>query len=550
MTTGGRRRALPMGAPDVRTRSIWMTQLVLAASVVVIGLLVLAVQPQLFAVWTFTAGLTAIILFTLATLIVPWSRLPKVAVLTVPFLDALAIGFIGITTEQAFSFLWVFPVMWVSMNFRAETIGAMLGVIGAILLIDATAPWGTGPTLTIFIVMLSLTFIGITTHLAIRRTRSLRRLLIRQAGRLNATADRRKDQERSAREILNGVDTGIARISKAGAVLAVNDSYTRLYALDPLDPSLPARSVEYTGLREMPIPAMDRPFARAARGETFSDVRVWLFTPKGEWHALSVSTKRVQASAREEPSHLLVVNDITDITHAERERARLAAIASHELKHPLTVLIGNAELALESDDLTPKTRQRIETMLGASNRMVEMTASMLTSSRTTGNYTHDEIDLSEIVADSVASFSPTARAHNVTIDTPVANPLLIVGDAFRLRQVIDNLLSNAIKYTPSGGRIQIRTRRDGTTAEFVVADTGIGVSAEELPKLFDPYYRAPAAKETATGTGLGLGITHEIVTSHNGTLSIESETGVGTTVTVRLPTSAAIASRAGAGETA
>lgn len=551
MAIGGRWEALPAGAPDSRTRSIWLTQLILAASVVVMGVLVLAMQPQLYGMWNFAAGTTAIIALTVATLITPWALLPKAAVLIIPFLDAIAIGLLSSGTELGLGYLWVFPVIWVSMNFRADAIAAMLGVIAVILLIQAMAPTGNGLTLRIFIVLLSLAFLGVTTHLAMRQTRSLRRLLVRQAGRLTATADRRRGEERNIREILNGVDTGVVRISASGAVLAVNDSYSRLYALDPLDPSLPARSVEYTGLREMPIPAMDRPFTRAARGESLTDVRVWLFTPNGEWHALSISTKRVPASGREEASQLLVVNDITAITYAERERARLAEIASHELKHPLTVLIGNAELSLEIDELTPKTRKRIETMLGASNRLAEMATSMLTSSRTTttGTEARAEIDLREIVDDSVASFGPTARAHNVTIRAVVQEPLPIFGDAFRLRQVVDNLLSNAIKYTPSGGEVRILTRVDDGTVSLIVSDTGIGVSAEELPKLLDPYFRTQAAQEKASGTGLGLAITNEIVAAHDGSLSFESEEGAGTTVTMRLPSAALVASGGGAGGT-
>lgn len=530
-------RALPGDSADPRTRSIWRTQLILAAAVVVICLLVLTLEPELFSQWTFAVGTGVIIALTLLTLIVPWARVPNGGVLVVPFLDAAAIGLIASADELRFGFLWAFPVMWVSMHFAPAAIGGMLAFTGAMLAVDAALPPGVGFSLTLIIVLITLAFIAITTHLATRQNRTLRRLLSRQAGRLTLTAERRKDQERRSSEILNGVDTGVMRISSSGQVLAVNEAYTRLYGLDPLDPNLPARSIEYRGLRGMPIPAMDRPFARAARGETFTGERVWLFTPEGQWHALSLTTKKLFSSRSEDASLLLIASDITAISYAERERARLAAIASHELKNPLTVLIANAELALDGEELAPPLRARLETMLDAGNRMEEIAGSLLTSSRSaaTGRDALDDIDLREIVAESVASFGPTARAHGVTVDADTLDSLPLVGDGFRLRQVIDNLVSNAIKYTLSGGAVTITGTLREDTVQLSVSDTGIGVAEDELPKLLDPYFRTREAQKTASGTGLGLGITRDIVTSHNGTLSIQSELGVGTTVTVTLP---------------
>jgi two-component system phosphate regulon sensor histidine kinase PhoR len=539
MATGGRSESA-YTAPDTRTRSIWLTQLVLAASVVMLCVLVLVLQPELFARWNFALGMLSLIVLTLATLAIPWARLPRQAVLAIPFLDALAIGLVASNTELRFGFLWVFPVMWVAMHFRVAYLAVMLALIGAILLVDSTAAPSNQAALRIFTVLLSLTFIGITAHLAMRQTHALRRLLSRQAGRLTVALGRASAQERRTNEILNGVDTGVARLSPSGEVLAVNDAYARLYGLDPLDPSLPARSVEYTELRGMPVPPSARPFARAARGELFVDARVWLFTQAGEWRVLSVTAKPLAASDDEDASILLVVHDVTAITHAQRERERLSAMASHELKHPLTVMIGNAELALETEDLTPKMRQRLEAIVSASERMLEMANSMLHTSRTafSAREAFDDLDLRQIVVDSVDSFRATANAHEVEIALELDERLPVTADGFRVRQVIDNLVSNAIKYTAREGRVRVVGELDGPMVSLVVSDTGIGIAANDLPNILTPYFRTEKAKETASGTGLGLGITREIIAAHGGTLSIDSEAGVGTTVSVRLPRSA------------
>jgi signal transduction histidine kinase len=153
--------------------------------------------------------------------------------------------------------------------------------------------------------------------------------------------------------------------------------------------------------------------------------------------------------------------------------------------------------------------------------------------------TFDEIDLREIVIDSVTSFGPTAAAHEVSMQTTALHELPIRADGFRLRQVVDNLVSNAIKYTPPPGEVRITAELHDDAVSLVVADTGIGVSKDDLPKLLDPYFRTSAAKEKANGTGLGLGITNQIIAAHGGTLTIDSEPGVGTTVTVTLPISTA-----------
>ncbi|MFK4834593.1 sensor histidine kinase [Microbacterium sp. ZW T2_14] len=542
MATGAARTMPVVGTPDARTRSIWLTQLVLAASVLITAILVMVLQPDLFGHWNFLLGTLLVVVLTLATLTVPWSGVPASAVLAVPFADAIAIGLMSSGSELRLGYLWAFPVMWVAMHFRTTALAIMLALIGIILLFDSAMTPGPLGALRVFVVLLTLTFIGITAHLSLRRTRSLRRLLRRQADRLTATLSRRSDQERRTMEILNGIDTGIARISEDGTVLAVNDAYSRLYGLDALDPTLPAQSVEYTGLRGMPVPYSERPFSRAARGETFTDASVWLFTVEGEWRALSVTAKRLAARGDEESSILLLVHDVTALTYAQRERERFTAMASHELKHPLTVMIGNAELALELDELTPRTRERFESIVAASDRMLTMTESLVTTSRRgfSGRDEVADIDLRQILLESVASFRPTAAANDISVDVRADEALPITADGFRLRQVVDNVVSNAIKYTPRDGRVRIVGAVDGGTVVLTVADSGIGIGAEDLPRVLTPYFRTDEAKQKSGGTGLGLGISNDIVLAHGGTLEIDSEVGAGTTVTVRLPLASAL----------
>ncbi len=525
-----------------RTRSIWLTQLSLAGAVVVIALMVMVLAPALFGQPHFLVGTALVLALTTFTIGAPWARMPKNAVIAIPFLDAIAIGLLAAGTDLRLSFLWAFPVMWAGMHFRITILAAMLGVIG--LLISYELVYGTpgGTILRVFVVLSTLAFIGITAHLAMRQVRASRRLMARQSRRLQTTVERRSEQERRTNEILNVVDIGVARVTTSGPTLTINSTYARLYGIDPRDPEQPARSVEYSGYRGMPVPPSDRTLARARRGETFHDQRVWIYTIDGQWRTLSVTAKRLRSSAHEDETILLLVHDVTAVVQAQRDRERLAAIASHELRHPLTVMIGTAELALEDEAMSPKAVERFQKLLDASERMLEMTQQMLgpRSAVRSGTVvedacTREETDLTPILVDSVASYEQAGHAKDVRVSLSTSGRLAAVVDGFRIRQVFDNLISNAVKYTRAGGTVDVSAGREGDAVVVSVADTGIGIAPEDLPRVLTPYFRTAEAKKTAGGTGLGLGITQEIVHAHDGVLAVDSVLGEGTVFTVRLP---------------
>jgi PAS domain S-box-containing protein len=224
-----------------------------------------------------------------------------------------------------------------------------------------------------------------------------------------------------------------------------------------------------------------------------------------------------------------------------RIRDEFLSIAAHELKTPITALSGYAQLLqgrLHQDYVVGERDLRAVNVINVQvERLHELIDEMLDVARIErGHFTLDQhrLDLSALVEATADEFRQTLSHH--TVEANLETPLLILGDEQRLQQVILNLLQNAVKYSPGGGAISVTTRRDGTDALLVVADTGMGIPLEAQASLFQRFYRAPnVIQSSISGVGLGLYIIHEIVTRHGGTVEVRSAENQGSIFTVRLP---------------
>jgi len=140
------------------------------------------------------------------------------------------------------------------------------------------------------------------------------------------------------------------------------------------------------------------------------------------------------------------------------------------------------------------------------------------------------------VSEALADLEPRAGEAGVTVEYDFDGPVVVGADQVRMRQVVDNLVSNAIKYTPPGGTVRVALEPQGNLVDLVVTDSGIGISAEDRPRLFTKFFRAAEAEAMAIpGIGLGLAITNAVVEAHHGSILVDSEPGRGSTFRVRLP---------------
>ncbi|WP_172825562.1 sensor histidine kinase [Microbacterium pygmaeum] len=547
--------ATPRRPLSTRTRSIWLRQLTLAAVVVVIAVVIAVISPVAFAEPLMLVGIGTLMAVTAATLFIPWGSASPTLIAAVPFADVIGIGIMAFGGDLRMSYLWVFPIAWIAAHYTLVWMISALGLIAAIMVVDGIVHFGNSASVARFvIVLLCLTFIGITIFSTARQTGAFKRLLRRQARRLQYTLDRVSAQERRVTQTLNGLDLAVARVNADGELLSANDAFLALYARDREDPNDPGLAVEYAGFRGEALRDAQRTITRAARGDVLDDERVWLYDPNGQWHTLDITTRPLTAADGEEQSTLIVAQDVTELMRAQRRRDDLAAVISHELRNPLTAILGHVDLILDDNELTPRDQERLEVVERASERMNQMISSILTSPperEEDPEPPREVVDVRPLLEASVESFLPAAAARGVRLDIDAPSPVVFEADAFRLRQVLDNLVSNAIKYTPREGSVVVGGRMVGEFAELTIVDTGMGMSEDDLDHVFDDYFRAESARESGIpGTGLGMGIVRDIVESHCGTIDLTSTLGEGTTVTARIPLDRAEAERVGAGERA
>ena len=227
------------------------------------------------------------------------------------------------------------------------------------------------------------------------------------------------------------------------------------------------------------------------------------------------------------------------------QQSDLLAEIMHELKTPLMAITTASELLARPDFPMEKHADVVRMIQRESERLSRMTKEFVDFARLESGRMHLErqpVDVSEVIEDVLRLSQAQAEARGITLTavcppdmpTPADSPCL-VGDQDRLKQVLLNLVSNGIKYNRENGRLTITAACQADQLTLTVRDTGQGIDPEDLPHLFERFYRIPDSEGHAEGSGLGLAIAEKIVSEHNGRISVASEVGSGTTFTISLP---------------
>ena len=218
-----------------------------------------------------------------------------------------------------------------------------------------------------------------------------------------------------------------------------------------------------------------------------------------------------------------------------RAQRRFIADVGHELRTPLTVIKGNAQWMRRIDALDKEALDSIEEEADRMTRLVEDLLLLARAEAGKLPLRHETVALETVLAEVAREIQVMAREKGIALRLEISEPVVVLGDADRLKQVFINLASNAVKYTPQGGEVVLTLETEPGWAVCRVKDNGPGIPPEDLPHVFERFYRADKARSRGKGFGLGLSIAYWIVKHHGGEITAASEMGKGTTFTVRLP---------------
>ncbi|MBL8791063.1 MAG: ATP-binding protein [Rhizobiales bacterium] len=239
-------------------------------------------------------------------------------------------------------------------------------------------------------------------------------------------------------------------------------------------------------------------------------------------------------------SMLVVLRDLTREQQIERMRSDFVANASHEMRTPLTAILGTIETLQGPARDDPKARDRFfSTMLTQARRMKRLVDDLLTLSRIELNEhvrPGGRVDLADVARQARSNLLGLAKEVAVDLTVAGADGAIVAGDADELLQVAQNLIENALKYGNGGGKVEVKCETRGGKVVFSVRDWGKGIAEIHLPRLTERFYRVSTQESRARGgTGLGLAIVKHIVSRHRGSLAIESREGQGSTFSVSIP---------------
>jgi signal transduction histidine kinase len=535
---------------------VMVRQLPLSVTVLLVVAAAAVFHPETLADSRFRLALLAHTALFVLSVAAPWGRLPASTWVLIPALDCVAIGFTreaGGPSFSVLSLLLVFPVVWLSVD--RNRAGVVLAVAATVLsTVLPAAAMGTPPTQgsmirTIFLPLV-MAAIAVTAHVVAGTLYRQRETLVRKDEALADTAAESIRRQQLLDAVLSTVHVGVWVVDQNGRDVLTNKALQADAALSGLAPSASQPRL-FEADRITPVAPERFPTARAAAGETFTDALYWAGETKAseskasesiagegeDMRAYSVTARTMSSGTGDHAGAVITFAEVTALIRALSAKDNFVATVSHELRTPLTSILGYLELVLDEpghEDIEDELKivQRNAThLLGLVNDLIAVA-----SERVELNL--QETDVAGLLAGAVASARAHATGSAVELVLEVEEPLTARVDPGRIRQVFGNLVSNAIKFSPDGGRVIARAHRADSHVVCSIADTGIGMDRQEQEQAFTKFFRSARSRETAIpGAGLGLPISKTIVEGHGGSISLRSEPGKGTTVTVNLPVS-------------
>ncbi len=356
---------------------------------------------------------------------------------------------------------------------------------------------------------------------------------VREAGDRTGEAIRHLEEELLERDaVLHGMLEGVVAVDLAGQVILINPSAERLLGL-------PAGSSQGRRVTELvPSSAFHDLIEQVLRDAEPGASEFDLAEGRRSIRVLGDALRGPDGAMR---GAVLVMGDVTDIRRLEMIRRDFVANVSHELKTPITAIHGYVETLLEQGEDDPLLRRRFLGIVAENavrmHRILEDLLQLARVESTGEEVERTPVDLRDLVARAIEGLRSEADAKGMRCesDLPQELPRLQANEAL-LERALENLIENAIKYGPNGSVVSVRARDEGETLRLEVKDSGPGIAAAHLPRLFERFYRVEKGRSRELGgTGLGLAIVRHIALAHGGEAGVESRLGEGSTFHIRIP---------------
>jgi signal transduction histidine kinase len=254
-------------------------------------------------------------------------------------------------------------------------------------------------------------------------------------------------------------------------------------------------------------------------------------------------SRRINVGTKDELGRLAAtLNEmIGRLERAFKRQKQFTSDASHELRAPLAVIEAESTLALQKERPAADYQQSLETISQESRQMSSLIDQLLTLARADAGkeqWNFTEVNMGKLISSLSTDVEVLCQERGLSFQPGQIQDLMVKGDEARLRELFMDLLDNAIRYTPAPGTVSVSLRPEGQMAVALITDTGIGISGEDIPFIFERFYRVDKSRSRAEGgTGLGLAISKHIAEAHGGRIEVKSEIGVGSTFSVWLPLS-------------
>jgi len=342
--------------------------------------------------------------------------------------------------------------------------------------------------------------------------------------------------------LLEGLTEGVTIVDGEGKIILLNESGRRIWGW-PVDQGFPEDcqdlDIRYPDGRTMPFEKW--PINRALRGERFANYEVVYTRPDGRRFILSFSGNHVRDAEGHVVLAINVYRNVTELRELERAREDFVDIVSHDLRAPLTIIRGNAQMVQRYAGITGKentVRTSADAILVGTERMNAMIQDLVDSTRMeTGQIRLDRqpVQLRSAVTDLLERARYAIDVGRIRVEIPEGLPP-VNADLDRLERILLNLLTNALKYSLPKTEVLVKAEKTDGEVMIWVTDRGIGIAREDLSHMFERHFRAKGARK-AEGLGLGLYITKMLVEAHGGRIWVESELGKGSTFYFTLPIS-------------